>query len=84
MHPQVVEFIPDSLEDGILYISIKYATAVHKCACGCQNLTVTPLNVNGWSLSLSNGNASLTPSIGNYSFKCKSHYFITDNEVKFI
>jgi hypothetical protein len=33
--PQFVEFIPDKLEDGILYVSMHYATAVHLCLCGC-------------------------------------------------
>lgn len=32
---EFVEFIPKERQEGILYISIPYATAVHKCFCGC-------------------------------------------------
>ena len=27
--------IPDELEEGVLYISMKYHTTAHLCACGC-------------------------------------------------
>ena len=39
-----VEFIPEVLEDGILYISLTYCTAIHKCVCGCNNEVVTPFS----------------------------------------
>ena len=32
--PQYVELMPGQLEDGVLYISEKYGTAIHKCCCG--------------------------------------------------
>ena len=32
---EFVDFIPDVIEEGKLYVSIEYATTVHKCACGC-------------------------------------------------
>ena len=45
-----VEFIPDQIEEGILYISIEYCTAIHKCICGCGNEVVTPLSPTDWEL----------------------------------
>lgn len=76
-----VETIPDKLEDGILYISVKYCTAIHKCICGCENEVVTPLSPSDWKLTFDGKTASLYPSIGNWSFECQSHYFITKNKI---
>ena len=81
VQPQFVESIPESLEDGKLYISRKYATAVHKCCCGCGNKVVTPLSPTGWSITIDGPCVSLYPSIGNWSFPCRSHYFIRRNTV---
>jgi len=65
---------PDSglerLEEGKIYISLKYGTAVHLCACGCLNKTVTPLKPywkNGWVLTDNNGKITLRPSVGNFA-----------------
>ena len=49
MH-EFVEFIPDAIEEGKIYVSIEYATAVHKCACGCGKEVVTPLSPTDWKL----------------------------------
>jgi hypothetical protein len=38
---EFVEYVPRELEDDVLYISIRYRTAVHRCACGCGNKVVT-------------------------------------------
>lgn len=78
-----VEFIPDELEDGILYISLKYCTAIHKCVCGCGNEVVTPISPTDWQLTFDGKTISLYPSIGNWNFKCKSHYWITNNKIRF-
>ena len=78
-----VEFIPDELEDGILYISLKYCTAIHKCVCGCGNEVVTPISPTDWRLTFDGKTISLYPSIGNWNFECKSHYWITNNKVRF-
>ncbi len=32
---EFVEFIPDELKGDTIYVSIPYATVVHKCCCGC-------------------------------------------------
>ncbi|MBL7894533.1 MAG: hypothetical protein JNK50_04495 [Bacteroidia bacterium] len=76
-----VETIPDKVEEGILYISIEYCTAIHKCVCGCGNEVVTPLSPTDWKLTFNGETVSLSPSIGNWSFKCQSHYWITYNKI---
>ncbi|MBX9845951.1 MAG: hypothetical protein K2Z80_29520 [Xanthobacteraceae bacterium] len=82
IRPQFVEFVPDLLEAGVLYISRRYATAAHLCCCGCGIEVVTPLNPAKWRLTESNGRVSLSPSVGNWSQPCQSHYWITGNQVK--
>jgi hypothetical protein len=76
-----IEFIPDVIEEGVLYISVEYCTAVHKCVCGCGNEVVTPLSPTDWSLWFNGKTISLYPSIGNWNFECKSHYFIRKNKI---
>lgn len=76
-----VDLIPDNLEDGILYISFQYCTAVHKCICGCGNEVVTPISPVDWQITFDGESISLTPSIGNWNFDCKSHYYISNNKV---
>ena len=78
---EFVEFIPAQIDEGKLYISMDYATAVHKCCCGCGCKVVTPISPTDWKLNYAGNTITLTPSIGNWSFKCRSHYFITNNKV---
>ncbi|MEY4877063.1 MAG: hypothetical protein RL708_2212 [Bacteroidota bacterium] len=78
-----VEFIPDDLEQGVLYITMEYCTAIHKCVCGCGNEVVTPFTPTDWELTFNGKSVSLSPSIGNWNFECKSHYWIINNEVKY-
>jgi Family of unknown function (DUF6527) len=79
---EFVDFIPDTLEEGMLYISIAYATVVHKCCCGCGREVVTPLSPTDWKLIFDGKTVSLDPSIGNWNFPCKSHYWIRNNGVR--
>jgi len=76
-----VEFVPEEIEDGILYVSFEYATAVHNCCCGCGNRVVTPLKPVSWQLTFDGDSVSLHPSIGNWSFPCRSHYWIANNTI---
>lgn len=78
-----VEFIPEHIEEGILYISLEYCTAIHKCACGCGNEVVTPISPTDWKLSFNGKSVTLNPSIGNWSFECQSHYWIKNNKIEF-
>lgn len=82
LHPEFVEFIPKELEEGILYISMKYKAAGHKCPCGCGNMVFTPLTPFDWHLYY-DGKVTIEPSIGNWDLECKSHYWIIKNEVHF-
>jgi hypothetical protein len=77
-----VECIPDSVDSGVLYISISYATAIHLCVCGCGKEVVTPFTPTDWKLIFDGETVSLTPSIGNWSFPCRSHYFIKRNRIE--
>jgi hypothetical protein len=77
-----VEFIPETLQEGIIYISIRFATVSHLCVCGCKNKVVTPLQPTDWQLIFDGKTVSLYPSIGNWSFACRSHYWIRKNRVR--
>jgi hypothetical protein len=79
--PEFVEFIPSLLAPGVLYVSIPYATAVHACCCGCGERVVTPLTPTDWAVTYDGETVSLCPSIGNWSFRCQSHYWVTQNQV---
>jgi hypothetical protein len=79
---EFVEFIPDLVEEGTVYVSIEYATVVHKCCCGCGKEVVTPLSPTDWKLIFDGKTISLDPSIGNWGFDCQSHYWIRNNRVR--
>lgn len=80
--PEFVDFIPETLAPGVLYVSKRYSTASHLCCCGCGLEVVTPLNPAKWRLTEINGSVSLSPSVGNWSFPCRSHYWISGDRVK--
>jgi hypothetical protein len=76
-----VESAPEELAPNVIYVSVKYATAIHLCCCGCGNEVVTPLSPTDWQLLFDGETISLTPSIGNRGFQCRSHYWIRRSEV---
>lgn len=76
-----VEFIPEDIEEGILYISMKYKSVVHNCACGCRSRIITPLSPTDWRVIYNGQELSLYPSIGNWNLECRSHYWIKKNKV---
>jgi hypothetical protein len=78
---EFVEFIPNVVEDGVVYVSIPYATAVHRCCCGCGQEIVTPLSPTDWGLAFNGGSISLDPSVGSWGLPCTSHYWITWNQI---
>ena len=85
IEPVFVEFIPERLEPGKLFISEKYKAALHLCLCGCGEIVSTPLGRDGWELTkFPENKITLSPSIGNYSFSCKSHYIIVKNVANFV
>lgn len=81
LKPAFVEFIPEKLDAGVVYISQKYGTATHLCCCGCGKEVVTPLGPTDWSLRIAGGAVTLYPSIGNWSLPCRSHYWIRGGRV---
>jgi len=78
---EFVEFIPSRVQEGVLYISEKYATAIHSCCCGCGKEVVTPFSPASWQLFRHGNAVTLYPSIGNWNFPCRSHYWIYQNRV---
>lgn len=79
--PLFTEAIPEDLETGLLYVSIRYRIAAHLCACGCGLRVVTPIKPAKWSLTYDGETISLWPSIGRWQHPCKSHYVIRKNKV---
>ena len=82
MRHEFVEHIPEAIEPNVLYIAIEYDVAVHSCFCGCGHEVVTPLSPAQWSLAYDGQSISLSPSIGNWNFPCKSHYWIRRGRIE--
>ncbi|WP_300381169.1 DUF6527 family protein [Henriciella sp.] len=79
---QFVEAIPNRIERDILYVSLEFATAVHLCQCGCGLEVVAPLSPTDWRMTFDGVSVSLHPSIGNWSFPCRSHYWIRGGRIQ--
>lgn len=79
-----VHRVPDKIEEGILYVCMECNLVVHLCPCGCGEKVVLPIDSNQWILSYDGSGITLLPSVGNYQFKCKSHYYIRNSEVVWI
>lgn len=81
-----VDTMPErsSFAPGVLYVSRKYELAIHLCACGCGNETVTPLDEGQWTI-LYNPDDTVTvrPSIGQ-RMPCRSHYYITGSTIEWL
>lgn len=82
MRHRFVEHIPETLDDGVLYVSLPFRTAIHNCACGCREQVVTPLGPAEWRLIYDGETISLAPSVGNWNFSCRSHYVIRSGRVR--
>lgn len=79
---EFVDAVPRDPQPGILYVSLRHRTAVHMCPCGCGNKVVTPIKPPQWHLCYDGESVSLSPSIGSWQFPCRSHYWITNGEVR--
>ena len=73
---EFVDRFPAQLEQGVIFISIPFATTAHLCCCGCGSKTVNPLTPTDWSITYDGETISLSPSVGNWSYECESHYWI--------
>jgi len=79
-----LELIPEFIQPNILYISEEHGHVSWLCPCGCEELTgihIKPFWDNGWDYTRNGDIVSFSPSIQFFG-KCKSHYYITENEVK--
>jgi hypothetical protein len=79
--PEFVETIPEVILEGRLYISTRFRTASHLCACGCGSKVVTPIKPAKWQFTYDGETVSLCPSIGRWQLPCKSHYWICRSKV---
>jgi hypothetical protein len=79
--PRFVANLPEPLEEGVLYVSEEFQIAGHKCCCGCGEEVITPLNKARWRVIKAGDKVSLYPSIGNWKYVCRSHYWIRQNQV---
>ena len=82
LEPSFVEHLPDSLQQGKLYVSIDFASTAHLCCCGCQSEVIAPLSPTDWKMTYDGVNVSMHPSIGNWSLACRSHYVIRNGKVR--
>ena len=80
--PQFVEHFPETLIPGELYLAMEFATAAHLCACGCGVKVITPFSPTDWQMSFDGKTVSLKPSIGNWTFKCRSHYWVRSGRIE--
>ena len=76
-----VDYIPLLLEDNILYISDKLSITAHKCMCGCGNKVINLLDNNHWNYTINTLGVSMYPSVGNWGFDCRSHYWIMKGKI---
>lgn len=79
---QFVTSVPENPEQGVLYVSLPYRTAIHKCCCGCGHEVVTPFSPTDWKVTFDGVTVSLCPSIGNWSLPCRSHYWIESGKIQ--
>lgn len=82
LKPVFVETIPrlPEMEEGTLYVSMRFATLSHLCPCGCGRLVDVTLDPATRSLTYDGEYLTLRPSIG-VTFPCESHYSIVRNAV---
>ncbi len=77
-----VDAFPGVPEANVLYVSLEFASTMHLCMCGCGEEVVAPLDPTDWTAHFDGHTVSLTPSIGSWSLKCQSHYFLTHGQVR--
>jgi hypothetical protein len=78
---EFVRSFPECLEEGVLYVSVEFGSAAHRCFCGCGQEVYTPLSPRDWMMIYDGEAVSLDPSIGNWSFRCQSHYWLERGRV---
>lgn len=85
LNHEFVEVLPNPLQNGVIYISLPYRIIAHNCCCGCGKKVIMNLSPDdGWKFTYDGKTVSIYPSIGNYGFKCQSHYYITNSVVEWV
>ena len=80
--PMYVANLPEQLEEGVFYICEDFSATAHKCCCGCGEEVYIKLGPAKWQLTKeTDGTVSLHPSVGNWKYACRSHYWIENNRV---
>lgn len=82
LQPRLVDTVPEHPEPGVLYVSIEYATTLHLCACGCGYEVVLGISPHDWKITWDGPTVTISPSVGNWSLPCKSHYLIRYNKIR--
>lgn len=77
-----IDAFPAVPEADVLYVSLEFASTMHLCMCGCGEEVVAPLDPTDWTAHFDGRTVSLTPSIGSWSLRCQSHYFLTRGQVR--
>ena len=80
---QLVDRIPPRMRNGVVYHTKEFDLAGLLCACGCGH-RVTLLIPDGHQLQNEGGYATIRPSIGVFDAQCKSHYFISAGDVRWL
>src|SRR4051812_35421322 len=60
---------------------MEHAALLHLCACGCGQQVVLELSPMHYTLTYAGDGITLDPSVGNWSFPCRSHYLLRDSRV---
>ena len=81
VEPTFVEFLPDVLEGGLLYVSMEHGMVAHRCCCGCGSPVYTPLTPTDWKIMYNGETITLSPSVGSWELPCRSHYIIKANRI---
>lgn len=77
-----VEYVPEKLEEDVIYISLQFGIVSNLCPCGCGEEIVIKLSPLDWRLIYDGETVTLRPSIGNWGLPCRSHYFITESRIE--
>ena len=80
--PRFVGNVPEELAPGVIYVAAEHGVMMHLCACGCGCEVSLPLSPLDWRLTFDGDTISVSPSVGNWSLPCRSHYVIDGGAVR--
>ena len=82
LRPEFVQSIPTgSRKPGEIVVSCRYNVASFLCPCGCGAAMDIIFRPYRWRMEWDGEHLSICPSISSPRLACKSHYWITRNEV---